>query len=151
VVRRRNIVEAHRFSEMLDATMRKYHNRSIEAAQVVMELVEMAKEFRRMAERGQELNLTDDELAFYDALADNGSASQLMGETILAAMARELASTLRNSVTVDWSVKEQVRAEIRLRVKRLMRRYKYPPDQQEAAVGLVLKQAEVLADRWAPQ
>jgi type I restriction enzyme R subunit len=148
LVRRRNIVEAHKFSEMLDATMRKYHNRAIEAAQVVMELVEMAKEFRRMAERGHELNLTDDELAFYDALADNGSARELMGDSILATMARELASTLRNSVTVDWALKEQVRADLRLKVKRLLRRYKYPPDQQEEAVGLVLQQAELLADQW---
>jgi type I restriction enzyme R subunit len=145
---RRNIVEARKFSEMLDATMAKYHNRAIEAAQVVMELVEMAKEFRSMIQRGHKLNLTDEELAFYDALATNGSAVDLMGDETLSAMARELASKIRNSVTVDWAVKEQVKAQLRIDVKMLLRKYKYPPDEAEAATALVLKQAEVLADQW---
>ena len=149
LIGRRNVVEAKKFSEMLDATMRRYHNRAIEAAQVVTELVQMAKEFRVMAQRGQKLNLSDEELAFYDALADNGSAKELMGDATLAAMARELASTLQNSVTVDWAVREQVRAELRLKVKRLLRKYKYPPDQQDSATQLVLQQAELLADIWS--
>ncbi len=149
LIGRRNVVEAKKFSEMLDATMRRYHNRAIEAAQVVTELVQMAKEFRVMAQRGQKLNLSDEELAFYDALADNGSAKELMGDATLAAMARELASTLQNSVTVDWAVREQVRAELRLKVKRLLRKYRYPPDQQDSATQLVLQQAELLADIWS--
>jgi len=149
LIGRRNLVEAKKFSEMLDATMRRYHNRAIEAAQVVSELVQMAKEFRVMAQRGQKLNLSDEELAFYDALAENGSAKELMGDATLAAMARELASTLQNSVTVDWAVREQVRAELRLKVKRLLRKYKYPPDQQDSATQLVLQQAELLADLWS--
>lgn len=149
VVSKRNVVEARKFSAMLDTTMLKYHNRAIEAAQIVTELVAMAKEFRIMAERGHDLNLTDGELAFYDALADNGSAKALMGDAVLASMARELASTIQNSITVDWAVKEQVRAELRLKVKRLLRRYKYPPDEQEAATSLVLTQAELLANAWA--
>lgn len=144
----RNVVEARRFSEMLDASMRKYHNRSIEAAQVVLELVEMAKEFRVLAERGAKLNLTDDELAFYDALATNDSAVELMSDETLRAMARELASTLQNSVTVDWAVRESARAALRLQVKRLLRKYRYPPDQQDAATHLVLEQAEVLCEHW---
>ena len=146
--RTRNIVEAQKFSELLDAAMAKYHNRAIEAAQVVLELVEMAKQFRDMALRGERLNLTEDELAFYDALGTNGSAIDLLGDETLRAMARELAAMLRNSVTVDWKVRESVRADIRVKVKRLLRRYKYPPDQSEAATQLVLKQTEVLADAW---
>src|SRR4029077_12742420 len=138
---RRNIVEARKFSDMLDATMTKYHNRAIEAAQVVMELVAMAKEFRSMLERGHRLNLTDEELAFYDALATNGSAVDLMGDDTLSAMARELASKIRSSVTVDWAFKEQVKAQLRIDVKMLLRKYKYPPDEAEAATALVLKQA----------
>jgi type I restriction enzyme R subunit len=149
VRRKSNIVEARKFSEMLDTTMRKYHNRAIEAAQIVLELVAMAKEFREMANRGHKLNLTDPELAFYDALAANGSAKELMGDDMLAAIARELASKIRNSATVDWAVKESVKAQLRVDVKRLLRKYKYPPDQQEAATRLVLEQAVALADMWA--
>lgn len=148
--RRRNVVEAQRFSAMLEATMTKYHNRAIEAAQVVLELVEMAKQFREMALRGERLNLTEDELAFYDALGTNGSAVELLGDDTLQSIARELASMLRNSVTVDWKVRESVRADLRVKVKRLLRKYKYPPDEAEAATQLVLKQTEVLADYWQP-
>ena len=147
--RKKNVVEAQKFSQLLDAAMAKYHNRSIEAAQVILELVAMAKEFRDMANRGEKMNLTDDELAFYDALATNGSAVDLMGDETLRSIARELSAMLRNSVTVDWKVRESVRAELRLKVKRLLRKHKYPPDQQEAATQLVLQQTEVLADNWA--
>lgn len=147
---KRNIVEARKFSEMLEKTMVKYHNRVIEAAQVVMELVAMAREFRSMMERGQKLNLTEEELAFYDALATNGSAASLMGDETLSAIARELSSKIRNSVTVDWAVKEQVKAQLRIDVKMLLRKYRYPPDQTEMATALVLRQAEVLADHWEP-
>jgi len=146
--RKKNVVEAKRFSELLDAAMAKYHNRAIEAAQVILELVAMAKDFREMANRGEEMNLTDDELAFYDALATNGSAVDLMGDETLRAIARELAAMLQNSVTVDWKVRESVRADLRLKVKRLLRKHKYPPDEQEAATQLVLQQTEVLADHW---
>jgi type I restriction enzyme R subunit len=147
---RRNIIEARRFSEMLDVTMRKYHNRSIEAAQIIVELVAMAKDFRDLAKRGVDLNLTDDELAFYDALSANQSAIDTIGAETLQAMARELASSLQNSVTVDWAMKESVRAALRLKVKRLLRKYRYPPDQQDAATELVLEQAEVLCETWVP-
>lgn len=147
--RKRNIVQAQRFSEMLDAAMTKYHNRAIEAAQVVLELVEIAKQFREAAQRGERLNLTDDELSFYDALGTNDSAVELLGDDTLRDMAREMASMLRNSVTVDWKVRESVRADLRVRVKRLLRKYRYPPDQQEAATKLVIQQTEFLADGWA--
>ena len=147
--RKKNVVEAKKFSELLDAAMAKYHNRAIEAAQVILELVAMAKEFREMANRGEEMNLTDDELAFYDALATNGSAVDLMGDETLRAIARELAAMLQNSVTVDWKVRESVRADLRLKVKRLLRKHKYPPDEQEVATQLVLQQTEVLADHWS--
>jgi len=147
---RRNLIEARRFSEMLDATMRKYHNRSIEAAQVILELVEMAKEFRHLDQRGVGMSLTDDELAFYDALAANDSAVSALGDETLKAIARELASSLQNSVSVDWALRESVRAALRLKVKRLLRKYRYPPDQQDAATQLVLEQAEVLCENWVP-
>jgi type I restriction enzyme R subunit len=146
--RQRNVVQAQRFSAMLDAAMTKYHNRAIEAAQVVLELVEMAKHFREAARRGEKLNLTDDELSFYDALGTNDSAVELLGDETLRAMARELAAMLRNSVTVDWKVRESVRADLRVKVKRLLRKYKYPPDEQDAATQLVIEQTEVLADSW---
>ncbi len=146
--RKSNVVEAQKFSALLDASMAKYHNRAIEAAQVVLELVAMAKQMREAALRGERLNLTNDEVAFYEALETNASAVELLGDETLRAMARELASMLRNSVTVDWKVRESVRADLRVKVKRLLRKYKYPPDQEEAATRLVIQQTEVLADGW---
>jgi type I restriction enzyme R subunit len=147
---RKNMVEAARFSELLNAVMVRYHNRAIEAAQVVLELVELANQLRDQGARGEQLGLNEEELAFYDALTDNRSAVELMEDETLRAMARELAETLRRSITVDWQVKDSVRAALRAQVRRLLRRYKYPPDHQERATELVLGQAEVLGEEWVP-
>jgi len=145
---RRSVVDSARFSERLDATMRRYHNRTIEAAQVVLELIQMAKDLEARVERGEELGLNEDELAFYDALSNNQSAVELMGDEVLGKLARELTSTLRRSVSIDWSLRESVRARLRIEVKQLLKKYKYPPDAQDSATDLVLKQAEALGDEW---
>jgi type I restriction enzyme R subunit len=128
--------------------IKRYQNRAIETAQVIEELIEMAKKFRAAAERGEELGLTDEEKSFYDALADNESAVRELGDEILKKIAHELTENLRENLTVDWSSRESVRAKLRLMVKRILRKYKYPPDQQEAAVELVLQQAQALGEAW---
>ena len=141
-----NVVKQKRFSEMLTASLNKYSNRAIEAAQVIEELIAMAKKFREDLERGIALGLDSSEQSFYDALADNPSAQELMKEEILVKMARELAELLRRDATIDWQYKENVQAKLRLKIKTLLKRYKYPPDQQAIAVDLVLQQAETLGE-----
>ena len=131
---------------MLTASLNKYSNRAIEAAQVIEELIAMAKKFREDLERGIALGLDSSEQSFYDALADNPSAQELMKEEILVKMARELAELLRRDATIDWQYKENVQAKLRLKIKTLLRRYEYPPDQQAIAVDLVLQQAETLGE-----
>ena len=143
---RTNVVKQRKFSDLLKNALTKYQNRSIEAAQVIAELIEMAKEFKNDIEKSSELNLNSAENAFYDALSNNKSAEDLMGEEVLVQIAREIAEKLRQNVTVDWSVRESVRARLRLLVKNLLRKYKYPPDQQEEATELVLSQAEVISE-----
>lgn len=144
-----NIVQEKKFSELLSNVVTRYQNRSIETAQVMQELVEMAKKFREAASRGAQLGLTDDEVKFYDALAANESAVHELTDETLKKIAHELTENLRQSITVDWSARESVRATLRLMVKRILRKYKYPPDQQERAVELVLQQAEALGEGWA--
>ena len=144
-----NIVKQKRFSEMLEASLHKYSNRAIEAAQVMEELVAMATEFRKQAEKAGEMGLTPAEIAFYDALSDNKSAHDLMGDQVLVAMAQELAKKLRNNLSVDWQYKENVRARLRTMIKALLKRYKYPPDQEAAAIELVLQQTETISEEWA--
>ena len=141
-----NVVKQKRFSEMLQASLNKYSNRAIEAAQVIEELIEMARKFREALERGVALGLTSSEQSFYDALADNPSAQELMKEDVLATMAKELAEILRRDATIDWQFKENVRAKLRLKIKTLLKKYKYPPDQQVKAIETVLQQAEVLGE-----
>jgi type I restriction enzyme R subunit len=141
---RTNIVKQKSFSEMLSASLQKYENRAIEAAQVIEELILMAKKFREDLERGIALGLSSAEQSFYDALADNPSANQLMKEEILVNMARELAEIMRRDANIDWQYKENVRAKLRLKIKTLLKRYKYPRDKQISAVETVLKQAETL-------
>jgi type I restriction enzyme R subunit len=141
---RRNVVEARSFKDLLEKAIRKYENRGIETAQIIQELIDLAKDMREASRRGEHLRLTDDELAFYDALADNESATEVLGDEILRDIARELAEKIRNSVTIDWTIKETVRAGMRAMVKRLLRKYGYPPDKQEAATKLVLEQAEAI-------
>ncbi|WP_018609568.1 type I restriction endonuclease subunit R [Uliginosibacterium gangwonense] len=143
-----NIVQQKKFSELLSNVVTRYQNRSIEAAQVMEELVEMAKKFKTAADRGEKLGLNEDELAFYDALANNEASVLELGDATLAKIAHELAASLRANVSVDWSQRENVRAKLRLMVKRILRKYKYPPDKQEEAVQLVLQQAETVAEGW---
>jgi type I restriction enzyme R subunit len=134
---------------MLDEALKKYRNRAVTTLQVIEELLVLAKKIREDRERGNELGLSSAEVAFYDALADNGSARDLLGEPILTEMARELARIIRANATIDWNLRESVRARLRSLVRRLLRKYKYPPDAQEKATEIVLKQAELLAEEWA--
>lgn len=143
-----NLVQEKKFSELLANVIKRYQNRAIETAQVIEELIEMAKKFRAAANRGEELGLSDDEVRFYDALADNESAVRELSDETLKKIAHELTENLRENLTVDWSARESVRAKLRLMVKRILRKYKYPPDLQEAAVELVLRQAEALGEAW---
>ena len=149
VRRRRNVVQARSFAEMLDLAIRRYQNRSVAAAQVIEELIELAREMREAGARGEELGLSDDELAFYDALETNDSAVQVLGDETLCVIARELVRTVRANVTIDWTLRENVRANLRRLVKRILRKYGYPPDKQESATRTVLEQAEVLSAGWA--
>ena len=147
--RRKNVVQARSFAEMLEQTLRRYQNRAIEAAQVIEELIQLAKEMREANARGEELGLSEDELAFYDALETNDSAVQVLGDDTLRDIARELVDTVRNNVTIDWTLRENVRAKLRAMVKRILRKHGYPPDKQEKATVTVLEQAEVLSEGWA--
>ena len=147
--RRKNVVQARSFAEMLEQTLRRYQNRAIEAAQVIEELIELARHIREANERGEALGLSEDELAFYDALETNDSAVQVLGDETLRDIARELVDTVRNNVTIDWTLRENVRANLRRLVRRILRRHGYPPDKQEKATQTVLEQAEVLSEGWA--
>ena len=147
--RRKNVVQARSFAEMLEQTLRRYQNRAIEAAQVIEELIQLAKEMREANARGERLGLSEDEVAFYDALETNDSAVQVLGDETLRAIARELVDTVRNNVTIDWTLRENVRAKLRAMVKRILRKHGYPPDKQEKATVTVLEQAEVLFEGWA--
>jgi len=141
---RKNVVQAKSFAEMLEQAVRKYQNRAIEAAQVIEEMIGLAKDMRRAHERGERLGLTEDEMAFYDALETNDSAVKVLGDETLRTIAREVADAVRKNVTIDWTVRENVRAQLRVIVKRILRKYGYPPDKQEKATQTVLEQAEVL-------
>ena len=147
--RRKNVVQARSFAEMLERTLRRYQNRAIEAAQVIEELIELAREMREANERGEQLGLSEDELAFYDALETNDSAVKVLGDETLRDIARQLVETVRNNVTIDWTLRENVRAKLRVLVKRILRKHGYPPDKQEKATQTVLEQAEVLSEGWA--
>jgi type I restriction enzyme R subunit len=143
------LVQSRSFAEMLEATIRKYQNRTIEAAQVIAELIELAKQMREGHKRGDKLGLTDDEVAFYDALETNDSAVKVLGEPTLKNIARELVSHVRKSVTIDWTLRESAQAQIRVLVRRILRKYGYPPDKQEKATQTVLEQAKLLCAEWA--
>ncbi|MFI8479133.1 type I restriction endonuclease subunit R [Pseudomonas sp. NPDC078700] len=143
-----NLAQEKKFSELLDSVIKRYQNRSIETAQVIEELIEMAKKFAAASKRGETLGLNDDELAFYDALANNEASVRELGDEILAKIAHELTDNLRQNVSVDWSSRDSVRAKLRLMVKRILRKYKYPPDQQEDATQMILAQAETLCEAW---
>ena len=142
-------MQARSFADLLEQAIKKYQNRAIETAQVIEELIGLAKEMRKANQRGAQLGLTDDEVAFYDALGANDSAVQVLGDETLHAIARELVESVRKNVTIDWTQRENVRAHLRTIVKRILRKYGYPPDKQEKATQTVLEQAEVLSAGWA--
>jgi type I restriction enzyme R subunit len=144
-----NVVQQKKFSDLLASVITRYQNRSIETAQVMEELVAMAKKFREAASRGETLGLTEDEVRFYDALAHNESAVRELTDETLKKIAHELTESLRQNLSVDWSKRESVRAKLRLLVKRILRKYKYPPDRADSAVELVLQQAEALGENWS--
>ena len=144
-----NKIKNRKFSEMLDEAIRKYQNRSIDSAQVIIELVELAKEVREAQKRGEELGLSDDEVAFYDALADNESARDVLGDDILKKIARDLAELIKKNTSIDWKYRDAVRANLRIMIKKLLKKYGYPPDKTKMATDLVIEQAEVLSDKWA--
>lgn len=146
---RNNVVQEMKYGERLLQTLRKYHNRAIETAQVIEELIQMAKDFQEAMKRDEELGLSSDEIAFYDALANNESALRELGDEVLKIIAQELTEKLRASTTVDWQVRESVRAKMRNMIRRLLKKYKYPPDKRDDAIELILKQAEVLSHSWA--
>jgi len=146
---KKNLVQSRLFSQMLEETIRKYQNRSIETAQVIQELIDLAKDMREANARGENLGFTDEELAFYDALEVNDSAVKVLGDETLKTIARELVDTVHQNTTIDWTVKESVRAKLRTMVKRILRKYGYPPDKQEKATQTVLEQAELLCKDWA--
>ena len=146
---RNNVVQEKKYSERLQETLRKYNNRGIETAQVIEELIAMAKQFQNEMVRDEALGLNPDEVAFYDALANNESAARELGDDTLKKIAIEITQKLRASTTVDWQVRESVRAKLRILVRRTLQRYKYPPDKAVEAVELVLQQAEVLSNSWS--
>ena len=145
---KKNIIQARSFAEMLEQSIKRYHNRAIETAQVIEELVALARELREAGQRGEKLGLTEDEVAFYDALGVNDSAVKVLGDATLRTIAQELVRTVRNNLTIDWTLRENVRAQMRVMIKRILRRYGYPPDKQARATELVLEQAEVLCKDW---
>ena len=146
--RRQNVIQARSFAGMLEDAIRRYQNRTIEAAQVIEELIELAKEMREDFARGQELGLNEDELAFYDALETNDSAVKVLGDETLRTIAQELVETVRRNATIDWTVRESVRAGMRNAVRRVLRKHGYPPDKEKKAIDTVIEQAELLSEEW---
>ncbi|MEO2090491.1 MAG: type I restriction endonuclease subunit R, partial [Gemmataceae bacterium] len=146
---KKNLIQSRSFAAMLEQAIRAYQNRSLESAQVIAQLIALAKEMREAHKRGESLGLSDDEIAFYDALEVNDSAVQVLGDDKLRLIARELVETVRKNTTIDWTLKESVKANLRRLVRRILNKYGYPPDMQPKAVQTVLEQAELLAKDWA--
>ncbi len=134
---------------MLEQALRRYQNRAIDAAQVIEELIQLARDMREADRRGEALGLSEEEIAFYDALETNDSAVKVLGEPTLRRIAQELVQTVRENVSIDWTVRKSVRANLRRLVKRILRRYGYPPDKQEKATQTLLEQAALLSAEWA--
>ena len=143
------MVKSRLFSELLDRTIRKYQNRAVQTAQVIEELIALAKQMREESAKGAELGLSEDEVAFYDAPEVNDSAVKVLGEPTLKTIAHKLVDTVRRNTTIDWTVRENIRAHLRVPVKRILRKYGTPPDKQEKATLTVFEQAEVLSAGWA--
>ena len=149
LISKRNIVKGRSFADMLEKTIKKYTNKAIETARIIEELIDLARTIKKDAVEGKKLGMNEDEIAFYDALEVNDSAVKILGNETLRKIAREIADTIRKNVTIDWTVRETVQANLRVCVKKILRRYGYPPDKQEIATQTVLKQAEVIAKDWA--
>ena len=146
---RSNLVQGRLFSERLENAIRRYQNRSIEAAEVIEELLGLARDIRDASRKGEELGLTEEELAFYDALETHDSSVKILGDEVLRAIAIELVKAVRENVTIDWVYRENVKAKMRVMVKRILKKYGYPPDKQKKATDTVLEQAKLLAKDWA--
>jgi type I restriction enzyme R subunit len=146
---RKNLVQARSFAEMLEKAIRRYQSRAVEAAQIIEELIELAREIRKADKRGEQLGLSDEELAFYDALQASGSVAQVLGEPTLKRIAQEIVQTVRRNITIDWARRENVRAHLRRLVKRILRKHGYPAEQYEQVAETVLEQAQLFADEWA--
>ena len=146
---RKNLAQGKRFSEMLEAALRKYQNNLLTTAQVIEELIQLAKEIKVSDDKAADLGLSDDEIAFYDALALNESAKEVMGDDTLRSLAQVLVQRVRQNMSIDWTIKESARAKLRTTVRRLLREYGYPPDQQKLATENILLQTELLADEWS--
>lgn len=147
--KKKNLVKSRSFEEMLDTTISRYHNKAIETAQVIEELIDLAKRMKEAKRRGEDLALSDEELAFYDALEVNDSAVKVLGDETLRTIARELVETVRNNVTIDWTLRESVQAKLRVMVKRVLKKHGYPPDKQQKATEIVLEQAALIGKEWA--
>jgi type I restriction enzyme R subunit len=145
---KKNVMQARSFKEMLEKTILKYKNRAIEAVEVIEELIELAKKMKDAEKRGEDLGLSEDEAAFYDALEANDSAVKVLGDETLKIIAHELVEAVRNNVSIDWTVRENVQAKIRVIVKRILRKYGYPPDKQKKATENVLEQAKAVCEEW---
>ena len=146
---KKNFIQSRSFAEMLEKTIKKYRNKTIETAKIIEELIALAKQLKEAGKRGEELGLNEDEIAFYDALEINDSAVKVLGDEVLMTIARELVKTIRNNVTIDWTLRENVQANLRVMVKRVLRKYGYPPDKQKKATETVLEQAMLIAKDWA--
>lgn len=146
VFSKRNLVQSKKFSELLEVAIRKYQNRAIETTQVIMELIELAKRISEAEKRGERTGLTPDELAFYDALADNESAREIMGEEILKQIARDLTQSIKNNISIDWTIRESVQAKMKMTIKRLLKKYGYPPDKTAKAVDIVMEQTKLMCE-----
>ena len=141
---RHNLVQSKKFSELLDAAIRKYQNRAIETTQVIMELIELARQISEAEKRVESKGLTPDELAFYDALADNESAREIMGEDILKQIARDITVSIKKNISIDWAIRESVQAKMKMTIKRLLKKYDYPPDKTAKAVDIVMEQTKLM-------
>ena len=141
---RRNLVQSKKFSELLEVALRKYQNRAIETTQIIMELIELAKQISEAEKRGESTGLTSDELAFYDALADNESAREIMGDEILKQIAIDLTKSIKNNISIDWAIRDSVQAKMRMLIRRLLKKYGYPPDKSENAVRIVMEQTKLM-------
>lgn len=146
---RKNFIQSRKLSEVLESAIKRYQNNLLTAAQVIEELINLAKEMRNTDEQNKELGLTYDEVAFYDALAMNGSAKEVMGDETLRDLARILVEKVRANTSIDWTIKESVQAKLRVLVKRTLKQFGYPPDKTVLATENILKQAEMFAEEWS--